>query len=87
MSDTEQEISSSVLQSAAKQAWAVAAIAGVLTMLVNVGPCDANWKFVERDAFAASAKETDNRLDSLDQKVGALSEKIDLILELLNEGQ
>ena len=74
-----------LLQSSAKYAKMVAVIIGISTLLLNVGPCDANWKFVEREAFASSAKETDTRLDRLDQKVGILSEKIDLVLELLNE--
>jgi hypothetical protein len=73
------------LQGLAKNAWAIAAIAGLLTMFINIGPCDTTWKFVEREAFAASAKETDSRLDRLDKRVGSLSEKIDLVLELLNE--
>tara|TARA_B100000959_G_scaffold120327_1_gene126414 strand:+ start:283 stop:546 length:264 start_codon:yes stop_codon:yes gene_type:complete len=84
MPDLQHGLDGTPFQTPARYAWAIAAIVGAVTVLLNVGPCDANWKFVEREAFATSTKETDNRLDKLDQKVATLSEKIDLVLELLN---
>lgn len=87
MPDLNNELDGTPFQAPARYAWAFAAIAGAATLLLNIGPCDAGWKFVERKAFASAQEMTDERLDKLDGKVGILSEKIDLVLELLNERQ